>query len=413
MANNGATPESVGISTKRLERLTKAMQGYIDDGTIAGASTLIMRRGELVHSDQLGFQDREAGVPMSSNTIFRIYSMTKPIVSTALMLLHEEGAFELDDPVSTFIPAFADTQVLQEDGSLVAPHRPMTIRDLLTHTSGLSYDFMIDTPVAQMYRDARLMNDATRSLEATIDALAAIPLSSQPGARWHYSLGIDVAARLIEVMSDQPLGDFLDERLFTPLGMTDTGFGVPDSKLDRLAAMYGLPDLLGENYDAMQLMEAAIAGFNERIDVSETYPTDAPGVFQRGGVGLYSTGADYLRFATMLLNNGRVGDDYVIGRKTLELMHNNHLPDELMPYEVAGRNFLGHGFGLGSRVLLDAAETGAAGTAGEFGWAGAATTYYFVDPDEDLIGIFLTQYMTGPVPLDRHFRNLVYQAIVD
>jgi CubicO group peptidase (beta-lactamase class C family) len=406
-------PEEVGMSTSRLDRLGPVMQSYVDERGIVGISTMISRRGQIVHAEQFGYRDKEAGQPMTADTIFRIYSMTKPIVSTALMMLHEEGRFQLQHPVGQYLPAFASMKVLADDGALVDQARPMQIRDLLMHTSGLTYDFMVDTPVAEMYRDARIMNDATRSLESLIDELATIPLASQPGARWHYSVGIDVAARLIEVLSGQPLGDFLRDRLFDPLGMIDTGFGVPDSNLDRLSAMYGLPDLIGENHSAIQLIEAAMSGFNERIDVSATYPTDTPDVFVRGGVGLFSTTGDYMRFAQMLANNGAHDGERLVSRKTLELMHSNHLPTELMPFELLGGPNPGMGFGLGSRVMLDVAETGGTGSIGEYGWAGAAATYYWVDPVEELVGIFMTQYMTGAQQPNGDMRSLTYQAIID
>ncbi len=205
------SPEAVGMSTERLGRINVAMQRYVDDGTVAGISTLVSRRGQVVHAAQFGHRDVEAGLEMTPDTIFRIYSMTKPIVCTALMLLHEEGRFRLEDPVAKHLPAFGGVQVLAADGSLIPQARPMEVRDLLTHTSGLTYDFMEDTPVGEMYRQARIMNDATRTLEETIDALAELPLASQPGARWHYSVGIDVAARLIEVLSGEPLGRFLHQ----------------------------------------------------------------------------------------------------------------------------------------------------------------------------------------------------------
>jgi CubicO group peptidase (beta-lactamase class C family) len=406
-------PEAVGMSSVRLARIRPVMESYVDERGIVGISTMISRRGKVVHAEQFGFQDREADQRMTADAIFRIYSMTKPIVSTALMLLHEEGRFQLEHPVAQYLPAFGSTKVLAGDGTLADQARPMQVRDLLTHTSGLTYDFMADNPAAQAYRDARIMNDATRSLEAVIDELATLPLAFEPGSRWHYSVGIDVAARLIEVISGQPLGEFLRERLFDPLGMTDTGFGVPDAKLNRLCAMYGLPDLIGENYSAVQLVEAALGGFNERIDVSATYPTDTPDVFVRGGLGLYSTAADYMSFAQMLANGGTVDGQQVIGRKTLELMHSNHLPPGLMPIEILGQPMPGMGFGLGSRVLLDVAQTAGTGSVGEFGWAGAAKTYYWVDPAEELVGVFMTQYMTGVLLPDRDFRSLTYQAIID
>jgi CubicO group peptidase (beta-lactamase class C family) len=406
-------PEAVGMSSVRLARIRPLMESYVDDRGIVGISTMISRRGQVVHAEQFGFQDREADQRMTADAIFRIYSMTKPIVSTALMLLHEEGRFQLEHPVAQYLPAFGSTKVLAGDGTLADQARPMQVRDLLTHTSGLTYDFMADNPAAQAYRDARIMNDSTRSLEAVIDELATLPLAFEPGSRWHYSVGIDVAARLIEVISGQALGEFLRERLFDPLGMTDTSFGVPEAKLDRLCAMYGLPDLIGENYSAVQLVEAALGGFNERVDVSATYPTDAPDVFVRGGLGLYSTAADYMSFAQMLADGGTVDGQQVIGRKTLELMHTNHLPPELVPIEILGQPMPGMGFGLGSRVLLDVAQTAGTGSVGEYGWAGAAKTYYWVDPTEELVGVFMTQYMTGVLLPERDFRSLTYQAIID
>tara|TARA_B110000914_G_scaffold204801_1_gene199481 strand:- start:719 stop:1837 length:1119 start_codon:yes stop_codon:yes gene_type:complete len=372
-----------------------------------------MRKGKLVHAGQFGHRDAEAGLEMTPDTIFRVYSMTKPIVSTALMLLHEEAAFQLEDPVAKYLPAFGATAVLGADGSLAPQARPMEVRDLLTHTSGLTYDFMEDTSAGQLYRDARIMNDATRTLEELIDALAKIPLASQPGSRWHYSVGIDVAARLIEVLSGQSLGAFLNERIFGPLGMTDTGFSVADGNLNRLSAMYGLPDLFGQDHTGTKLVEAALGGFNECIDVSATYPTGAPEVFARGGFGLFSTIGDYAKFAQMLLNGGRLDGTKIIGRKTLDLMHANHLPPELLPWALLGQDNDGFGFGLGSRVMMDVAASAGPGSVGEYGWLGAAKTSYWVDPAEDLVGLFMAQYMTGVALPDRDMRSLTYQAIDD
>ena len=413
MSTDPSSPEAAGMSSARLERIRPVMESYVRERGVAGISTMVSRRGRIVHTAQFGYQDKEAGTPMAADTIFRIYSMTKPIVSTALMLLHEEGRFQLEHPVAQYLPAFATTKVLAADGALVDQARPMQVRELLMHTSGLTYDFMADNPVAQLYRDARIMNDATRTLAALVDDLAALPLAFQPGTRWHYSVGIDVAARLIEVLAGQSVGDFLQERLFDPLGMVDTGFAVPADQLHRLSAMYGLPDLIGENYSAIQLVEAALAGFNERLDVSATYPTDTPHVFQRGGVGLFSTAADYMRFGQMLAAGGTLDGVRVVGRKTLELMHANHLPVGLLPYELMGLPNPGMGFGLGSRVMLDVAATAGPGSAGEYGWAGAAKTYYWVDPAEELVGLFMSQNMTGVQLAERDFRSLVYQAIDD
>jgi CubicO group peptidase (beta-lactamase class C family) len=406
-------PESVGMSTDRLGRIAPAMQQFVDSDEIAGIVTLVARRGRIVHRSRHGFRDREADVAITDDTIFRIYSMTKPIVSTALMLLHEEGRFQLEQPVAAFLPAFGAVQVMSADGSLVDPVRPPTIGDLLAHTSGLTYDFMVDNPVAELYREHRIMNDATRTLAEVVDAVAELPLAFQPGERWHYSVGIDVAARLIEVLADQPLGDFLAERLFGPLGMTDTAFGVAPEAEERLAAMYGLPDLVGEGYHGGKLVEAALAGFNERLDVSETYPTGTPDVFVRGGLGLFSTIDDFGRFALMLAGGGQLDGGRVIGRKTLELMHTNRVPAAMLPFEILGLVQPGLGFGLGSRVMLDVGANAGPGSAGEFGWAGAAKTYYWVDPAEELVGVMMSQYMTGVQAPDRTFRSVVYQAIDD
>ncbi len=411
MATSDAAAK-VGMSPSRLDRIEPGLQPFIDHGTIAGCVTLVARQGETVHRSALGHRDREAGVAMTDDTIFRIYSMTKPVVCTALMLLFEEGRFDLDAPVAAYIPAFAETQVFAEDGSLVPQAAPMTIRHVLTHTSGLTYDFMEDNPAAALYREARIMNDASRTLAECIDALAAIPLAFQPGAKWHYSVGSDVVGRLVEVISGQSLQRFLAERIFEPLGMEDTGFTVPDADLDRLSAMYGVPDLIGRDFSATALVTAMLTGVNERQDVSETYPTDSA-TWARGGLGLFSTADDYLRFAVMLLSGRNASGERIIGRKTLEMMHANHLPPALLPYELLGQPSPGNGFGLGSRVMMDPAAGGKLGSVGCFGWAGAAKTYSWVDPVEDMVGVFMSQYMTGPVNVDHIFRNLAYQAIDD
>src|SRR5262245_20952512 len=288
-----ATPDSVGMSAARLERIAPAMRSYVDRGTYAGVSTVIARRGIVVHAAQYGLRDKEAGKPMTEDTIFRLYSMTKPIVSTALMILLEEGRFRLIDPVARYVPGFARVKVLEPDGSLSDPKRPMMVRDLLTHTSGLSYHFLSDSKVSDMYGDAKILKPSVPLGEA-VDDLARYPLAFQPGSRWQYSLGIDVAARVIEVIAGQALGDFLRERLFGPLGMVDTAFEIPEDQRDRLAAMYGRPDLIVPSNKFLESFALWQQGFNKRIDVSATYPVDAPASFQRGGHGLFGTARDYL-----------------------------------------------------------------------------------------------------------------------
>jgi CubicO group peptidase (beta-lactamase class C family) len=410
MNNAVESPEAVGFSSKRLARIKPVMQSYVDGRGFAGVSTMLARRGRVVHFEQVGWQDRESRTPLSADTIFRIYSMTKPIVCTALMTLYEEGRFQLFDPVAKFLPAFGKVRV-QAGTEEVDLIRPITIRDLFTHTAGLTYNFLEDSPVAELYRQAGLMSDAERSLEAMIGELARLPLAYQPGTKWHYSLSIDVLAHLIEVISGQPLQDFLSERLFAPLGMTDTGFCVPAEKRTRLATMYGHPDIATSTFS--QIFGAWTAGYNERIDVETTCPSANTRSFARGGHGLYSTAGDYMRFAQMLLNRGELDGACILGPKIADLMHMNHVPHALLPYEIAGIPSGGYGFGLGSRVLLNVAESALPGSVGEFGWAGAAKTYYWVDPKEEIIGIVMTQFMVAFDLPDKDFQVLAYQALVE
>ena len=403
--------EAVGMNAKRLERVSPAMQAYIDSGVYAGINTLIARRGKVVHAGEFGWRDKEAGQAMTADTIFRLYSQTKPIICTALMTLLEEGRFRLIEPLAKYIPAFGAVKVLEADGRLVPPARPILIRDVITHMSGLTYHFVEESGVGKMYTEAKLLA-AHHSLEAAIDDLARFPLAFQPGAQWRYSVGIDVAARLIEIISGRSLGAYLRERLFEPLSMTDTAFGVPPEKRNRLAAMYGRPDIfagvtMGSEYAAW------LSGVNDCIDVSKSYPVDSPDVFVRGGHGLFSTIGDYFRFAQMLANGGELDGERIIGRKTLELMHSNHVPASLLPLEIGGMPLPGYGFGLGSRVLMDVAQSGAPGSVGEFGWSGAAKTHYWVDPKEELVGLFMTQSMMSFDLPEFDLRALAYQAIDD
>jgi CubicO group peptidase (beta-lactamase class C family) len=412
MTHAAECPESVGMSARRLERVRPAMQEYVDRGVYAGVSTLIARRGKIVHSGQFGWRDREAQAPMSPDTIFRLYSMTKPIVCVGLMTLLEEGRCTLFDPLAKFVPAFGAVKVKEADGSLIDPARPVMLGDLMSHMSGLSYHFVDESPVGQMYRGAKLM-DVQCSLEAAIDDLARFPLAFQPGSRWRYSVGVDVVARVIEVISGRPLGAFLRERLFEPLGMVDTAFGVPPEKRNRLAAMYGRPDVTASDTTVMSEFDAWGKGVNDRLDVSKSYPVDSPGVFVRGGHGLFGTIGDYFRFAQMLANGGRLDGTRILGRKTLALMHANRVPAALLPLDIGGLPLPGYGFGLGSRVLLEVAESGAPGSVGEFGWAGAAKTHYWVDPQEEMVGLFMTQSMMSFDLPELGLRALAYQAIED
>ncbi len=413
-----AAPEDVGLSSERLDRIRPAMQRWIDRGTLAGASMMLARRGKVVYAEQVGELDQTSGTAMPDDAIFRIYSMTKPIVCTALMMLFEEGRFQLTTPVAAFIPTLGQAKVLREDGSTedIDPMRPILVGDLMKHTAGFTYDFLVDSPVGEMYRQAKLGHSGSRSLQEFVQTLAELPLAYQPGTRWHYSVSIDVAAHLLEILADQPLRDVLRERVFTPLGMEDTDFYVPEEKQSRLATMYGAADLVGEQMTLLKMFGAWQAGAWSELDVSESYPIDKPD-FARGGHGLYSTTQDYMRFALMLLNNslpdgGEADSTHVLGRKTLELMHTNHIPPALLPLEISGLPQMGYGFGLGSRTMLNVGAAGIPSSVGEFGWAGAASTYYWVDPAEEFVGVFMTQYQGVDEP-DKDFHVLAYQAIVD
>jgi CubicO group peptidase (beta-lactamase class C family) len=407
-------PESVGCRAERLARIKPVMQSYVDKKGYAGLSTMLARRGRVVHFEQVGWQERENRTPLSADTIFRIYSMTKPVVCTAFMTLYEEGRFQLFDPVSKYLPAFGKLRILK--GTTISDTqfdllRPITIRDLLTHTAGLTYGFLEDSPVGDLYRQSPLLSSGECTLEAQIEALARIPLAFQPGSRFHYSMAIDVIGNLIEVISGRPLQDFLAERLFKPLGMLDTAFYVPTEKRSRLAAMYGHPDIVLNKYST--IFEAWQKGFNERIEVEKTHPSTNTTTFARGGYGLFTTAWDYMRFAQMLLQRGELDGARILAPKIVDLMHRNHLAPGLLPYEIGGMPANGYGFGLGSRVLMSVSESAMPGSAGEFGWSGAANTYYWVDPQEELVGILMAQYMVSFETPEKDFQVLAYASIVD
>ena len=386
-------PEEVGLSSERLQRISPVMRSYVDRGKLAGVMTMIARRGKVVHFEKFGHKDIAADKPMEFDTIFRIYSMTKPITSVAIMMLYEEGRFQLNDPVSKFIPEFKDLKVFKnetEDGiELAYTKREMTIRDLLTHTSGLTYGWG-DGPVDKMYQQAKLF-DPKDTLKDAVGRLSRIPLLHQPGTTWEYSVSTDVLGYLVEVISGVSFDVFLEERIFKPLGMVDTGFSVPDEKVGRYAALYKPDDQTG-------------------LEIVYTPPlaTGQRTFFFSGGGGLVSTASDYIRFSQMLLNGGELEGVRILGRKTVELMTMNHLPPGLHPF-----NQQGAGFGLGVRVITDVAETETVGSVGAFGLGGAASTVFWVDPEEELIGLLMTQLLANPYPFQQQFKVLTYQAIVD
>jgi CubicO group peptidase (beta-lactamase class C family) len=400
-------PDAAGMDGERLARIDEHLRRhYVDPGKIAGCQVAVARHGQLAHFSSHGMADVERAVPVADDTIWRIYSMTKPITGVALMTLYERGLFQLSDPVSRFIPSWRSLTVRERaaDGAvrLVEPERPVSVRDVLMHTSGLGYEALVDLeqlgtkPVAAPGRDL--------TLEALCERLAELPLHFQPGRHWLYSLGTDVCARLVEVLSGQSFDDYLAGVLFEPLGMPDTGFVVPEDQASRLAATYGRDDA-----KSLTLFEDPA-----------TSPYLRPHRFLSGGGGLVSTTSDYLRFTQMLANGGELDGVRILGRKTVELMTANHLPDgaslreRAMPGSYGETGFEGMGFGLTMAVAMTPAETGIIGSKGEFMWGGAASTIFWVDPVEDLTVVFMTQFMPSRTFNFRgQLKTLVYPALVD
>ena len=397
-------PEAVGFSSDRLSSINSKLQDYVDRGKVAGFVTLVARGSEVARFEACGYRDAESQLPMERDTIFRIYSMTKPITSIALMQLYERGKFQLPQPVSRYIPAFGKTKVLSGVGFLgqqLAPQNPpMTIHHLLTHTAGLSYGFFLDTPIDEMYRNS-IFRSETATLEEKTTGMAELPLRFQPGSAWNYSIATDVCGYLVQLLADMPFEDYLDENIFRPLGMVDTAFHVAEHDLDRFAKLYQHLPLEG---GYREYKGAPNIPFHDY-----TKPAKAPS----GGGGLVSTTADYWRFANMLLNEGEANDARVIGRKTLEFMTRNHIAPDLLPLAIGPNPIPGRGFGLGFDVVMDAAQTGVLNSDGNFGWSGAAATNFWVDPQEQLLGIIMTQLMDNILPFQQDFRALTYQALVD
>jgi len=402
-------PESAGFSSARLQRISAKMQTYVDEGKVAGMITTVARRGQTVHLEKTGWMDREAQRLMELDAIFRIASMTKPITAVAIMTLYEEGYFTLNTPISEFIPGFQDVKVfVRETGDDVEVEdlvRPITFRHLFTHTAGLSYGWNQEDPVDRYYiklQKAAGIERAKATTKDVVEMLTQAPLAYQPGTRWRYSLAIDVLGYLIEVISGQPLDRFFKDRLFEPLGMTDTDFYVPRTKATRLTALYGHPAGATE----LQLLEA---------------PADSPRfvkpAFLSGGGGLVSTTSDYAHFLQMLVNGGELDGTRILSPTTVDLFTINHAPVAALPYGFAKGEDLfhqGYGYSLGTRVLMDVSASGKAGSVGEFGWDGAFNTYFWIDRAQALYGLLMTQHSPNNYyPLADTFKQLTYQALVE
>ena len=399
---------AAGMSTRALARISDHfMRRYIEPGKIAGALPVVYRKGALAYFEPLGRMDVERNKPMRDDTIFRIYSMTKPITAVALMMLYEDGHFQLNDPVHRFIAQWRDLAVYQAG---VVPNfvtrpveRAMTIKDLFTHMSGLTYGFMNRTNVDHAYRKLGIGGGESPTLRAMIDTLAKVPLEFSPGTRWNYSVASDVLGHLVEVMSGMSFDAYLRARIFEPLGMKDTAFTVPDGAASRFAANYSRgPDKTLRLEDDPQ---------------NSIYLK--PRTFFSGGGGLVSTAHDYLRFCRMLVNGGELDGVRILGRKTIDLMTRNHLPNDEDLTRWALGSFSetaneGYGFGLGFSINLGPVRTATIGSAGEYAWGGAASTIFWIDPAEELVVILMTQFIpSATFDFRGQLKTLVYPAIVD
>jgi CubicO group peptidase (beta-lactamase class C family) len=401
-----AIAEDLGFSSERLARLDAVLHRYVDDGKLPGVQTLINRHGELVHRDCYGFTDVEGGKKVEPDTLYRIYSMTKPITSVALMMLYEEGAFLLENPVSRWLPEFADTQVWV-GGTADAPEtrpldKPLTVHHVLTHTSGLTYGFQFNHPVDELYRRADLgkFEAAHYDLSEAMVRLAAQPLQFEPGTSWNYSMSTDVCGALVERMSGLTLDEFFRTRIFEPLGMPDTGFLAPEADIDRCSPLY---------------VFAPGKGMNK---LGGPRSMTVPPAMLNGGGGLVSSADDYLRFTQFLLNGGELDGVRLLSPRTLRFMTTNHLPGGRTMNDMGQATFSevameGTGFGLGFSVLVDPAANQSLGNPGLYAWGGAASTAFFCDPVDDLSVVFMTQLLpSNTYPLRRHLQAGVYQALV-
>ena len=403
-----ASPESAGMSKTGFDRIENHLKTrYIEAGRFPGTQLLVYRRGKVVHSAVQGFADVERKTPLKDDTIFRIYSMTKPLTSVAFMMLVEEGRVALDEPVHKYIPEWKDLGVFQAGtGPFLTkpPSRPMQIVDLLRHTSGLTYGFQQRSNVDAAYRDKKIGEvEKAGTLQSMIEDLAKIPLEFSPGDAWNYSVSTDVIGYLIGKISGKPFEQFLKDRILDPLGMNDTGFFVPADKAHRLAACYSATPQ---------------GGMTLQDDPTRSSFLSPPSLISGGG-GLCSTAADYLAFCRALLNGGELGGVRLIGPKTLALMTSNHIPGgrelpEMSRSAFSEAAYNGIGFGLGFSVTMHPAKTLIPGSPGECAWGGVATTSFWIDPAEELITIFMTQVLpSSAYPIRRELRTMVYSAITD
>ena len=394
-----AKPADVGMDPAGLEKLSEAMHGLVDTGKLAGVVTMVSRKGKVVHFDSHGMQDLENEVPIAKDSIFRIYSMTKPIIGTALMTYYEEGRFTLDDPVSKFIPEFADLKVAKEDGRDGNPivedaDHPMTMRELMSHTAGLTYGLFSQSQVDTLYQKAGIIVDPSLTVKQMVDKLAKIPLRQQPGSMWHYSIAVDVQGYVLEVLGGKPLDEVLNERVFGPLGMKDTAFHVEADKAGRFSRIY-TPDSDG------------------KLASPENGPYLKKPNFLSGGGGLVSTAMDYMRFAQMLANGGELGGVRILKPETVELMHTDQLPESVADM---GPLYRGNRFGLDFSIVTDPnPATDHERAKGEYWWYGIGGTWFGINPAQDLVIVGMIQSRDFRSSAAARFtsKRLAYEAIVD
>lgn len=391
-----------GLDADRLHRITAWMERQVQE-RLAGVSVMVSRRGQVAYHECRGLADAARGLPMAADTVVRIYSMTKPLTSVALMMLYEEGLFQLDDPITTVLPCFRGMRVWAGEGREPVPaERDITYRDLLTHTSGLTYGFMNATPVDALYREHGVdFQTADATLGEVVERAATLPLLAQPGSAWNYSIATDVVGHLVAVLSGQPFAEFLHERVLAPLGMADTSFQVRPDQVPRFAANYAR----GEDGRPVLLDDPATSGFTRARAIAS------------GGGGLVSTAGDYMRFCHLMLGRGTLDGVRLLGRKTVELMTMNHLGGDMAAMGQARfseSSYAGIGFGLGFSVMLDPARAQIVGSPGEYAWGGAASTAFWVDPAEELAVILLTQLTpSSTYPIRKELRVLAYAALAD
>lgn len=392
-----AVSAELGFAAERLAAIDPAMQSLVDEGKFAGLVVLVARQGKVAHAGVYGQMDREAGTAMRREALFRIYSMSKPITSVALLTFYDEGRFALDDPVAQYLPALGQVQVYagKKNGevSTTPLARPITIRDLLRHTAGLAYGLFPASPVDAMYREVKIL-DRDQTLDSLLERLAKLPLAAQPGERWMYSVAVDVQGKLIEALAGRPLDVVLAERIFTPLGMVDTDFYCPADKLERMTVNYGPGGEKG-----LRPIDPANGTFASR-----------PALLSGGG-GLVSSADDYLRFCQMLLGGGEFQGRRVLRAETVAEMTTNQLPDNLVPISLGLRGLPNMGFGLGVSVRVAAEDGEPAGSVGEYGWGGAASTQFFISPREELVCVAMTQFMPSTFTHMETLHELIYAAL--